>query len=137
VTDWNISRILRAGRAQAEYENRWETANASLLMQVRDLSAALSFIRIRYSDRTDQNGYFLLVLPDGTLATQYTDGRDKVPLGNPLEMSLSDLQSHPSFDLPGHGRKWIAAQLLAAGRDDRSSLIPSYGNGIQPEFGIL
>ena len=137
VTDWNISRILRAGRAQAEYENRWETANASLLTQVRDLRAALPFIRIRYSDRTEQDGYFLLVLPDGSLATQYTDGRDKVPLGNPLEMSLSDLQSHPSFDLLGHGRKWIATQLLAAGRDDRSPLTQAPVNDNQPQFGIL
>lgn len=137
VTDWNISRILRAGRAQKDYENRWETANDSLLTQVRDLRAALPFIRIRYSDRTEQDGYFLLILPDGSLATQYTDGRDKVRLGNSLEMSLPDLQSHPCFDLAGHGRKWIATHLLAAGCDDRVPLAVPGGDGPQPGFGIL
>jgi MoaA/NifB/PqqE/SkfB family radical SAM enzyme len=137
VTDWNISRILKAGRAKEDYENRWEIENEPLLTQVRDLRAAYPFIRIRYSDRTEQDGYFLLVLPDGSLATQYTDGRDKVPLGNPLEMSLADLQQHPSFDLSGHTRKWITTELLAAGGDDRASLCQVSGDSVESQFGIL
>lgn len=53
----------------------------------------------------------MLVLPDGSLATQYTIGGDKVFLGKTLAMTLQDLQSHSRFHLADHGRKWIAAQL--------------------------
>jgi MoaA/NifB/PqqE/SkfB family radical SAM enzyme len=139
VTDWNISRVLKAGRALAGYESRYEVDNDSLLKQVNDLRHAFPFIRIRYSNRTEQDGYFLLVLPDGSLATQYTDGRDKVPLGNPLEMTLADLQDHREFDLSSHGRKWIAAELEMPGRDDRMPLLPNSPLfiGGPPRFGIL
>ena len=51
------------------------------------------------------------MLPDGSLATQRTDGRDKVIIGNPYEMTLDDLHSHEHFDLKEHGEKWIAATL--------------------------
>ena len=51
---------------------------------------------------------FFLVLPDGSLATQYTDGRDKVVLGRLGAMSLEDLRRHPDFDLGLHARKWVA-----------------------------
>ena len=111
VQDWNISRILRAGRAQSDYTGKWEIADEFVLDQIRDLRAALPFVRIRYSNRTDQNGYFLLVLPDGMLATQYTDERDKIALGHLLNMTLQDLQGHPNFDLNEHGRKWLASAL--------------------------
>jgi hypothetical protein len=70
---------------------------------------AYRWMRIRYSNRITQDGYFLLVLPDGTLATQYTDGRDKVILGRVMDMTLADIQEHPRFDLLQHGRKWLAA----------------------------
>jgi hypothetical protein len=139
VTDWNISRVLKAGRAKREYESLWQVSNTSLSKQVNDLRRAFPHIRIRYSDRTEQDGYFLLLLPDGSIATQYTDHRDKVVLGDPLHMTLSDLQSHPDFDLPSHGRKWIAAELQMQGRDDRLSF-PSSGQieiGNVPEFGLL
>jgi MoaA/NifB/PqqE/SkfB family radical SAM enzyme len=111
VQEWNISRILRAGRAQSDYSGKWEISDEFVLDQIQDLRAALPFIRIRYSNRTDQNGYFLLVLPDGTLATQYSDGRDKVTLGRLQDMSLLDLQNHQDFDLTAHGRKWLSAVL--------------------------
>jgi hypothetical protein len=94
VRDWNISRILRAGRAHRDYARLWETSDQAALDQVCDLRSAFPFIRIRYSNRTTQDGYFLLVLPDGSLATQYTDGRDKVRLGSALGMSLAQLQNH-------------------------------------------
>ena len=139
VTDWNISRVLRAGRAQADYAKRWYVSNKSLLSQVKDLRRAFPFIRIRYSDRTDQNGYFLLLLPDGSLATQYTDHRDKVVLGDPLQMTLSDLQNHPDFNLQSHSRKWIATELQMPGRDDRLPFAATRGLQMSGslEFGML
>jgi MoaA/NifB/PqqE/SkfB family radical SAM enzyme len=118
IREWNISRVLRAGRAQVEYERRWIISDQSLREQVQDLRCAFEpLMRIRYSDRTDQNGYFLLALPDGSLATQFTDGRDKVKLGNPLEMNLTDLQNNQHFDLLAHGRKWIATTFESGGGD--------------------
>lgn len=111
VEEWNISRILRAGRAQLAYEERFWVSDDYVLEQVHDLRTAFPFIRIRYSNRTDQDGYFLLVLPNGVLATQYTNGRDKVLLGSALEMSLAKLQTHPQFHLNTHGMKWVAAFL--------------------------
>src|SRR5262249_6322868 len=91
IKEWNISRILRAGRAQKDYNHRWSVADEHLIEQVHDLRSAFPFIRIRYSNRTDQKGYFLLLLPDGRLATQYTDGGDKVILGVALCHSLESL----------------------------------------------
>jgi MoaA/NifB/PqqE/SkfB family radical SAM enzyme len=111
VQDWNISRILKAGRAQSEFETRWHVDDAAILEQIHDMREAYPWIRIRYSNRTEQDGYFLLVLPDGTLATQYTDGRDKVSLGNVFKMSIDDLRTHPDFDLNRHARKWITATV--------------------------
>jgi MoaA/NifB/PqqE/SkfB family radical SAM enzyme len=111
VQEWNISKILRAGRAQKAYAERFPVNDNYLLEQIHDLRAAFPFLRIRYSNRTDQDGYFLLVLPDGSMATQYTDGRDKVVLGKALEMNLASLQNHPEFHIEGHCRKWIASFL--------------------------
>jgi MoaA/NifB/PqqE/SkfB family radical SAM enzyme len=111
VRDWNISRVIPAGRAQEDYLQRWEISDESVLEQVQNLRCAFPFLRIRYSNRTHQDGYFLLVLPDGSLATQYTDGRDKVVLGKVLDMSLDDLRSDARFSLHAHGEKWIAATL--------------------------
>jgi hypothetical protein len=81
------------------------------LEQIQDLRSAFPFIRIRYSNRTEQSGYFLLVLPDGSLATQHVDGADKVILGNPLRLTLEDLRNNPKFNLREHGRKWISAEF--------------------------
>jgi MoaA/NifB/PqqE/SkfB family radical SAM enzyme len=117
VTDWNISKVLRAGRAQSDYERHWRVSDESMEEQVSDLRRCFSFMRIRYSSRTEQQGYFLLLLPDGTLATQFTDGRDKVVLGDPLQMTLFDLAHHRDFDLRSHARKWIAAELEMPGTD--------------------
>jgi len=118
VKDWNISKVLRAGRAQSEYERRWQVSDQSLRDQIQDLRCAFeSLMRIRYSDRTDQNGFFLLALPDGSLATQFTDGRDKVKLGETLQMDLADLQSSHIFDLAAHGRKWIATTFESSADD--------------------
>jgi MoaA/NifB/PqqE/SkfB family radical SAM enzyme len=111
VRDWNISRVIRAGRAQADYLERWKVSDEAVLEQVRDLRCAFPFIRIRYSNRTEQNGYFLLVLPDGSLATQYTNGNDKVVLGKVLDLTLDDLRHNARFSLNAHGEKWIAATL--------------------------
>lgn len=111
VRDWNISRVLRAGRAQLDYAAHWEVADETVLEQVHDLRCAFPFIRIRYSNRTEQDGYFLLVLPDGSLATQYTDGRDKVILGDALGFSLNMLRRDSRFNMRAHGEKWIAAVL--------------------------
>lgn len=109
VKEWNLSRILPAGRAQGGYEDRWLIEDESVMEQIQDMRYAYPWMRIRYSNRTEQDGYFLLVLPDGSLATQYTDGRDKVVLGRALEMSLDDLRDNPHFHLARHVRKWIAA----------------------------
>ncbi|HET6976986.1 MAG TPA: radical SAM protein [Pyrinomonadaceae bacterium] len=109
VKEWNISRILPAGRAKTNFEGSWAVNNQLLLEQISTIRYAFPWMRIRYSNRIDQDGYFLLVLPDGTLATQYTDERDKVGLGRLLDLSLDDLRSHPDFKLRRHGRKWIAA----------------------------
>lgn len=105
--------------------------------QVQDLRCAFdSIMRIRYSDRTDQAGYFLLVLPDGSLATQFTDHRDKVILGNALTMSQAELQNNRLFDLREHGRKWVAAAFEvskadqiteALWRQEPASLAPNAG----------
>ena len=109
VRDWNISRILSAGRAQLHDRHRWEVDDSSVLEEVHTMRECYPWMRIGYSNRTEQNGYFLLVLPDGTLATQYTDGRDKVVLGRLEALSLEDLRKHPNFDLGLHARKWVAA----------------------------
>jgi MoaA/NifB/PqqE/SkfB family radical SAM enzyme len=114
VEDWAISRILKAGRAQKDYEERWLAADDLVLEQVQNMRAAYPWMKIRYSNRSTQEGYFLLVFPDGTLATQYTDGRDKVRLGHALDMTLEDLRRHPDFDLRLHAAKWIAATIDAA-----------------------
>ena len=126
VTDWNISKVLRAGRAQKDYEQLWSVSEESMKEQISDLRRCFSFMRIRYSNRTEQQGYFLLLLPDGSLATQHTDGRDKVRLGDPLQMTLADLENHPDFDLRSHGRKWIAAELEMPGMDGLG--MGSYGD---------
>ncbi len=109
VLEWNISRILHAGRAQHSYEERWKVEDKLICEQIHLIRRNFTWMRVRYSNRTEQDGYFLLVLPDGTLATQYTDDRDKVILGKVLSTSLKDLQNDPRFDLQRHGKKWIAA----------------------------
>ena len=109
VGDWNISRILSAGRAQLYDKHRWEADESAVLEEVHTIRECYPWMRIGYSNRTRQDGYFLLVLPDGSLATQYTDGRDKVVLGRVGSMSLEDLRKHPDFDLGLHARKWVAA----------------------------
>jgi len=108
VGDWNISRILSAGRAQLHDKHRWEVDDSAVLEEVHTVRECYPWMRIGYSNRTKQDGYFLLVLPDGSLATQYTDGRDKVVLGRLGAMSLEDLRRHPDFDLGLHARKWVA-----------------------------
>lgn len=109
VGEWNISRILTAGRAQLHEKRKWEVDDNIVLEQVHAIRTCYPWMRVRYSNRTTQDGYFLLVLPDGSLATQYTDGRDKVILGQMKSMTLDDLRRHPDFDLSLHVRKWIAA----------------------------
>ena len=109
IRDWNISRILAAGRAQLDGERRWEVDDGDVLEEVHAIRECYPWMRIGYSNRTKQDGYYLLVLPDGSLATQYTDGRDKVVLGRIGSMSLEDLRKHPDFDLSLHARKWVAA----------------------------
>jgi hypothetical protein len=109
VPEWNVSRILRAGRAQCSYEEQWKIEDREIYEQIHLIRRTFPWMRVRYSNRTEQDGYFLLVLPDGTLATQYTDHRDKVILGKVLLTSIEDLQSNSRFDLRRHGRKWIAA----------------------------
>ena len=108
VNEWNISRVLAAGRAEFN-ARQWEVNDDAVLEEVHAIRNCYPWIRVRYSNRTTQNGYFLLVLPDGSLATQYTDGRDKVLLGRMNSMTLDSLRRHPDFDLNSHGRKWIGA----------------------------
>jgi MoaA/NifB/PqqE/SkfB family radical SAM enzyme len=115
VTEWNISRILPAGRARANFKELWEVNDERLLEQISTIRYAFQWMRVRYSNRANQDGYFLLVLPDGTLATQYTDERDKVRLGSVLEMSLEDLQANTQFDIDNHIRKWVAASVGCQG----------------------
>lgn len=109
IGEWNISRILAAGRAQLHDRRRWEVNDRAVLQEVHDIRSSYPWMHVRYSNRTKQDGYFLLVLPDGSLATQYTDERDKVVLGRIESMTLEDLRKHPDFDLSLHARKWIAA----------------------------
>jgi MoaA/NifB/PqqE/SkfB family radical SAM enzyme len=112
VPEWNVSRILHAGRAKENYDARWRVSDDALVGQIHDMRAAYPFMRIRYSSRME-SGYFLLVLNNGSVATQYTDERDKVIMGNVRTMTLKELQSNPLFDFDLHGRKWIAATRLA------------------------
>ena len=109
IGEWNISRILAAGRARLHDGRKWEVDDAAVLEEVHAIRDCYPWMQVRYSNRTKQDGYFLLVLPDGSVATQYTDGRDKVALGQIESMALEDLRKHPDFDLSLHGRKWIAA----------------------------
>ena len=113
VSEWNISRILPAGRALRNYDECWLINEQRIHEQITAMRKAYGWIRIRFSNRTKQDGYFLLVLPDGTLATQWTDGQDKVLLGRVLDMTLHELQSHPKFDLLGHGRKWLSSIVMS------------------------
>jgi hypothetical protein len=109
VEDWNISRIIPAGRAKWDYVERWAIENEDALAQVGVMRRAFPSIQIGYSDRVNQGGYFLLVLPDGSLATQFTDSRDKVVIGHAFTASLNDLRDSRDFDLHEHCRKWIAS----------------------------
>jgi MoaA/NifB/PqqE/SkfB family radical SAM enzyme len=111
VLDWNISRILPAGRALPNYEDRWAVSEDVVTEQIHDIRSAFGFMRIRYSSRQHQSGYFLLALPDGFLATQMTDGRDKVRLGPALTITLPQLRSHGDFSLSEHCEKWISQRL--------------------------
>jgi MoaA/NifB/PqqE/SkfB family radical SAM enzyme len=111
VSEWNISHVLPAGRALVNFENRWAVPSEDVYEQVTNIRASFPWMTVRYSNRTHQDGYFLLVLPDGSLATQYTDSRDKVVLGSAADMTLFQVQSHPLFNLQKHVRKWIAAEL--------------------------
>ena len=111
VREWNISRILKAGRAQQDYAEQWTPDEEYLRSQVRIMRSLYPLIRIRYSNRVDQEGYFLLVLPDGSLATQFTDGRDKIRLGSVLELEPDDLRRSAHFSIEHHGLKWVSAFL--------------------------
>lgn len=114
VPEWNISRVLPAGRAKACYDQRWAVNDDYVIEQVHDLRAAFSdVLRIRYSNRVDQDGYFLLVLPDGSLATQCSGARDKVVLGAAASVSLGVLTANDHFNMVEHGRKWVSAPLIS------------------------
>ena len=108
IGEWNISRILAAGRAQLHDRRKWEVDDDAVLQEVSAIRNCYPWMHVRYSNRTKQDGYFLLVLPDGSLATQYTDGRDKMVLGRIESMTLEDLRKHPHFDLSLHARKWVS-----------------------------
>ncbi|HEX7705618.1 MAG TPA: radical SAM protein [Thermoanaerobaculia bacterium] len=117
VTDWNISMVLRAGRAMSDYDDRWTVDADRVVDQVSQVRAAYPHMRIGFSDRTDQKGYFLLVQNDGTLATQFTDGTDKRVIGSALDVTESDLRDHAEFDLDAHVAKWIG-HVIACQRLD-------------------
>ena len=119
VNEWNISRILAAGRAGLNNGRQWDVDDDAVLEEVHAIRNCYPWMRVRYSNRTTQNGYFLLVLPDGSLATQYTDGRDKVLLGRMTTMTLDGLRRHPDFELGSHARKWIAATVFQPTPSDR------------------
>lgn len=110
VSEWNVSRVLAAGRARLPLHDagRWEVDDESVLREIETMTQDYPWMHIRYSNRTRQDGYFLLVLPDGSVATQYTNDRDKVVLGDVDTMTVEDLRDHPDFDLCAHARKWIA-----------------------------
>lgn len=130
VNEWNISRVLSAGRAGIADQSRWDVDDKVVLEEIHAIRTSYPWMRVRYSNRTTQNGYFLLVLPDGSLATQYTDGRDKVSLGSIHSMTLDDLRRHPDFDLGAHGRKWTASTIFWQA--------PAvYGLGSAEQHGIL
>ena len=133
VPEWNISRILHAGRAQHSYEERWKVEDELIYEQISLIRRAFPWMRVRYSNRTEQNGYFLLVLPDGTFATQYTDDRDKVVLGKVLSTSLEYLQNDPRFNLQQHGKKWIAAVKQYEGFTDLACVRDF---GIAPQLAV-
>lgn len=109
INEWNISRVLAAGRAKRGDRQRWAVDDDAVLAEIHSIRECYPWMRIRYSNRTTQDGYFLLVLPDGALATQYTDHRDKVVLGSMKSMTLEALRSHRDFNLGLHARKWVAA----------------------------
>ena len=115
INEWNISRVVAAGRAKMGDGHRWDVDDRAVLEQVHAIRECFPWMRIRYSNRTKQDGYFLLVLPDGSLATQYTDGRDKVVLGSMRSMTLDTLRNHSDFNLALHARKWVAATTEFAG----------------------
>jgi MoaA/NifB/PqqE/SkfB family radical SAM enzyme len=114
VEDWSLSRVLPAGRAGQDYSARWAVDDEHVLEQVRTIQDSFPWITTRFSNRTQQEGYFLLLLPDGTLATQFTDQRDKVSLGNLKEMNLDDLLHSEVFDLRKHSEKWIARTFASS-----------------------
>ena len=136
VNEWNISRVLAAGRAGLSSASLWAVDDDSVLEEVDAIRNCYPWMRVRYSNRTAQNGYFLLVLPDGSVATQYTDGRDKVTLGHIDTMALGDLQGHPDFNLGLHARKWVASTTFGetpmggswkpGGRQDTMCLYSEY-----------
>jgi organic radical activating enzyme len=116
VPEWNISRVLPAGRAKAQYHQVW-ALDDQIVSEIEDLHYAFPWMTIRYSNRTEQDGYFLLVLPDGSAATQFTDDRDKVILGSLESMTLAEIQNNPNFTLRQHASKWIARVLSNQGND--------------------
>lgn len=111
VTDWSLSRVLSAGRAGANYGPKWAVADQQILNQIHVIQDNFPWMTIRFSNRTAQDGYFLLLLPDGSLATQFTDARDKLIFGKLAELSLNELVEHPHFSLERHSQKWIARSI--------------------------
>jgi MoaA/NifB/PqqE/SkfB family radical SAM enzyme len=111
VKEWNLSRVLPAGRALVNFDSRWKIANGAAYVQVHDLREAFPQMRIRFTDRTESQGYFLLVLPNGELATQYLDRRDKIVLGSALRDELSTLQNSAEFSVSRHAKKWVASVI--------------------------
>ena len=111
VPEWNISRVLPAGRALLNYQEKWAVPETEIQSQIDILRKALPWLTIRYSNRIRQNGYFLLVLPDGSIATQFTDERNKVILGQFDTLTLTELQSSCHFNIREHFSKWVARVL--------------------------
>ena len=109
VKEWNLSRVLPAGRALEDFDARWKLENGVAYAQVQDLREAFPWMRIRFTDRSGCNGYFLLVLPNGEMATQYFDRRDKIKVGSVLTSTLSTLQNSSEFSLQRHAKKWFAS----------------------------
>ena len=103
VNEWNISRVLAAGRAGFGNCGQWNVDDSAVLEEVHAIRNCYPWMRVRYSNRTTQNGYFLLVLPDGSLASVRRKTRKSLILqGVPPILSGEDRRDVVFFagDLP-------------------------------------
>ena len=114
VRDWALSWTLPAGRALPIYgELRPDESQVSVALE--RVIANHPEMTIRSSNRTvDHDRYYVLVLPDGTLATEAMNEGAKVVFGSLLDARLASMWTDRNYNFSAHVRKWLGSRVLKA-----------------------